>query len=356
MPSVLVTTARGSYRRQRGGAQSLHHSTGLRDRPGLGARSGRFASVQVQAQSPTPGRQFRAIDFTADILQYAKGDSRVSVVIPVRNEAATIGEIVQLIHTDLVAGSGLVDELLVIDSDSSDDTAVMARQAGAIVHHARDIRPELGWVPGKGEAMWKSLFVSTGEIVVFIDGDLTSFTSSYVTGLLGPLLNHSDVQLVKAFYDRDLGIAADGTAQGGRVTELMARPLISSWWPELSGVIQPLAGEWAVRRSLLQTLSIPCGYGVEFAVLIDTYNRLGPDAIAQVDLGVRTHLHQDLASLGAMATEVLSAASRRRFGDVPSTGTKIVHPARAAGAEPVTWTTRSINDTERPPHDSMTAK
>ena len=274
-------------------------------------------------------------------------------MIPARNESATIGPLVATIHHDLVAGSGLIDELLVIDSDSSDDTARIAKDAGAAVHSAADIRPDLGWVAGKGEAMWKSVFVSTGDIIVFIDGDLTGFTSSYVTGLLGPLLMREDVHLVKGFYDRDLGIEAEGAAQGGRVTELMARPLISLWWPALSGVIQPLAGEWAVRRSLLRALAIPCGYGVEFAVLVDTYSSLGSEAIAQVDLGVRTHVHQDLASLGAMAAEVLSAASRRRFNGAPTTDATISHAARNGGVEQVTWKTRPVNDAERPPHASL---
>jgi len=309
--------------------------------------------VHEQPQSPTLGLTYRVDDFPISRLQQAKADTKISVVIPVRNEAFTIGEIIQLIKQDVVEGFGLVDELLVIDSDSSDDTAVIARQAGATVHHARDIRTDLGWNPGKGEAMWKSLFVSSGDVIVFIDGDLTRFDSRYVSGLLGPVLVNSDVHLVKAFYDRDLSISKDGTAQGGRVTELMARPLISLWWPELSGVIQPLAGEWAARRDLLQSLAFPCGYGVEFAVLVDTFARYGTQAIAQVDLGVRTHVHQDLASLGAMAAEVLAAAHRRRFHQTLRTSAEISHPDRGDGIEPISWTSRLINDAERPPQESV---
>lgn len=283
-----------------------------------------------------------------------KGAATVSVVIPARDEAQTIGPIIASIRRDLMADLVVVDELLVIDSDSTDATATLARDAGATVHSAAEIRPDLGWFPGKGEAMWKSLFVTSGEIVVFIDGDLTRFSTTYITGLLRPLLTDERTQLVKGFYRRDLALpdpAALGSHQGGRVTELVARPLINLWWPALAGVMQPLAGEWAARRELLRSLAIPCGYGVEFAVLVDTLEHCGLDAIAQVDLGIRAHTHQDLASLGTMAAEILAAAARRRGADQTfeeSTISQVLWVDSTA-----TVVDRPINAHERPPQATI---
>ncbi|MEY4136953.1 MAG: hypothetical protein RL205_1081, partial [Actinomycetota bacterium] len=236
-----------------------------------------------------------------------------------------------------------------------DDTARVAQAAGAEVHSASGIRPEFGWRPGKGEAMWKSLFVATGDIVVFIDADLTTFTPDYVTGLLMPLLLHDDISLVKAFYDRDLAGSARGTSQGGRVTELTARPIINMWWPDLAGVVQPLAGEWAARRSLLETLEFPSGYGIELAALLDTYERLGLQSIAQVDLGRRGHVHQDLTSLGALAAEVISAAVARKFGEEESRDSQISHLLRAPDGASDEWVTRVIHSQVRPSYLTMTA-
>lgn len=244
----------------------------------------------------------------------AKGARRVSVVLPAKDEAATVGAIVERIRTELVEAVPLIDELVVIDSDSSDSTAERAASAGAIVHEAKEIRPDLGPATGKGEALWKSLFVTTGEVIVFIDTDLITWGTQFVTGLIGPLLTDDTVSLVKACYHRPLDTEhpADAEEGGGRVTELVARPLLTLGWPELSGVIQPLAGEWAVRRELIETLALPTGYGIEIAVLIDTATRLGPAAIAQVDLGTRAHRHQGNRALGVMALQVMAAAERRR--------------------------------------------
>ena len=298
-------------------------------------------------------RTYRAEDFPLTSLLAAKGSTRISVVIPARNEADTIGPIVAAIRHELMSEHPLVDELHVIDSDSTDATAKVAAASGAHVHSAAAIALELGWLPGKGEAMWKSLFVANGDLIAFIDADLTSFEVSYVTGLIGPLLHHEQIQLVKGFYERDLGLDARGASQGGRVTELMARPLINLWWPELRGVIQPLAGEWAARRRLLEQMPFPCGYGVECAVLVDAYRTHGLDAIAQVDLGRRAHLHQDLASLGVMAAEVLAAAENRRFGEPVGRGSTISHPSKPApGVDPV-WATRQANTAERPAFASI---
>ncbi|GAA3744202.1 glucosyl-3-phosphoglycerate synthase [Salinactinospora qingdaonensis] len=257
-------------------------------------------------------------DWTVEQLVKAKqqADVSVSLVIPARDEAATVGGIVSRVHTDLVVGAPLLDEIIVMDSDSSDATAERAAHAGATVHRVADVRPDVGHHRGKGEAMWKSLFVASGEIIAFMDADLVEWDTHFVTGILGPLLTDRDVALVKGFYDRLLDQSgqvhtAGTTYEGGRVTELVARPTIALRWPELASVIQPLSGEWAVRRSLFEALPVPTGYGVEFGVLVDTYLRAGMDAIAQVDLGRRAHRHQPLRDLGAMATELLAVADRR---------------------------------------------
>src|ERR1700734_764661 len=195
----------------------------------------------------------------------------ISVVIPARNEERTVAAVVGAISRSLGTRLPLIDELVVIDSDSTDSTAELAAGAGAKVYRAAEILPAAGRYPGKGEALWKSLHVTTGDLLIFIDADLTSWGPHFVTGLLGPLLSDSEVLLVKGFYTR-VFTGSDGSAstEGGRVTELVARPLISLWWPELAGVVQPLAGEWAARRSLMESLRIPVGYGVELATLMDT--------------------------------------------------------------------------------------
>lgn len=238
--------------------------------------------------------------------------SQVSVVIPAKNEEATVGGVVTGVVGRLVREHPLVDEIVVIDSDSTDATAAVAASAGATVHAASQIRPDLGTHPGKGEAIWKSLHVTTGDLLVFVDADLRLWGPHFVTGLLGPLLADPEVLLVKGFYDRLLRRGGEtASTEGGRVTELVARPVLDLWWPELAGVIQPLAGEWAARRSLMESLSVPTGYGVEIASLIDTFAAHGLDAIAQVDLGARAHEHQKDHDLAVMAAELLAVTSAR---------------------------------------------
>ena len=252
-------------------------------------------------------------DWPADWLAARKRDLgvTVSVVIPARNEERTVGAVVGGIAR--LAATGLVDELVVMDSDSTDGTAAAAAAAGAAVYRVREVAPALGGFAGKGVALWKSLLVTTGDLLVFVDADLTFWGPHFVTGLAGPLLADEQVLLVKGFYER-LFAGGDGsvTADGGRVTELVARPLISLWWPELAGVVQPLAGEWAIRRSLLESLPVPVGYGIELAVLLDTAREHGLDAIAQVDLGQRGHKHQASHDLALMAAELMGVADRRR--------------------------------------------
>ncbi|MDF0370864.1 glucosyl-3-phosphoglycerate synthase [[Kitasatospora] papulosa] len=234
--------------------------------------------------------------------------SRVSVVLPALNEEATVGEIVTVIRRELMEKVPLVDELVVIDSGSTDATAEVARRAGARVVHRDSVLPRIPALPGKGEVLWRSLLVTTGEIVCFVDADLKDFSADFVSGLVGPLLTDPQVQFVKAMYDRPLG---DTAGQGGRVTELVARPLLNLHWPRLAGFVQPLGGEYAVRRSLLERLPFPVGYGVELGLLVDALHTVGLDALAQVDVGVRRHRHQDGQALGRMAATIYRTAQLR---------------------------------------------
>jgi glucosyl-3-phosphoglycerate synthase len=251
-------------------------------------------------------------DWTLPSLLEAKAGRAVSLVVPARNEAATVGDVVTRVREALVDTVALLDEIVVIDSDSTDATYDVATDAGAVVHRSAEIRPELGSAPGKGEAMWKSFFVTKGEVVVFMDADLLDWDTHFVPGLLGPLLTRPEVQLVKGFYERPMGSGETAVPfEGGRVTELVARPLVRLLFPELAGLHQPLAGEWAVRRELFETLSVPTGYAVELAALVDTLRAHGLDALAQVDLGTRAHRHQSLRDLSGMATQILAAALAR---------------------------------------------
>jgi len=276
--------------------------------------------------------------------------TRISLVLPARNEAGTVGRLVERLRMALVEGVPLVDELVVIDSDSSDDTGDVASAAGATVHRAAEVRPDLGTVPGKGEALWKSLFVTSGDLLVFMDADLVDWGTHFVAGLLGPLLTDPEVRLVKAFYDRPLLAGGrDGTDQegeGGRVTELVARPALALLFPALAGVVQPLAGEWAVRRDHMTSLRVPTGYAVDLAVLVDTAQQLGLEALAQVDLGRRAHRHQPLRDLGPMALQVLAALQARAGLSSPDPVPLRQFRSSAGGAGAVV---RDVPLTERPP-------
>jgi len=253
-------------------------------------------------------------DWPTGSLVEAKGNVSVSVVLPARDERETIGEIVTVIRREL---ADLVDEIVVIDSRSTDDTAAVAARAGADVHAQDDILPELPPLDGKGEALWKSLAVTSGDIVVFADADIRKFRASLVSGVLGPLLTDSSVVYVKGCYDRPLDGVPTG---GGRVTELVARPLLNMHWPELAGFVQPLAGEYAGRRSALERVPFLTKYGVEIGLLIDLLDLAGLDAFAQVDLGSREHVSQSTEALGGMAAQIMLAAWSRlcRQGKIES--------------------------------------
>ncbi|MEU1665104.1 glucosyl-3-phosphoglycerate synthase [Streptomyces sparsogenes] len=265
-------------------------------------------------------RSWSADDRPLDLLLAAKRATgrTVSVVLPALDEEATVGEIAATIRRELMSEAApLVDELVVLDSGSTDRTAEVAAAAGARVVHRDSLLPELPALPGKGEVLWRSLLATSGDIICFIDADLREFDARFVSGIVGPLLTEPDVHLVKGMYDRPLGTGHDplapgaAAAQGGRVTELVARPLLNLHWPQLAGFVQPLGGEYAARRSLLERLPFPVGYGVELALLIDSLHTVGLDALAQVDIGVRKHRHQDAQALGRMAATIYRTAQLR---------------------------------------------
>lgn len=250
-------------------------------------------------------RTWQCPSWTVEELLAAKGSRTVSVVLPALNEQATVGTVVASIRP--LVGT-LVDELVVLDSGSTDRTVEVAAAAGARVVRRTEVLTELEPLPGKGEVLWRSLAATTGDLLVFVDSDLVDPSPEFVPALLGPLLRTPDVALVKGFYRRPL---AESTSGGGRVTELLARPLLSALRPELSGVIQPLSGECAGTRELLEAVPFAAGYGVEIGLLLDTHATVGLAGIAQVNLGERRHRNQPLAALGLMARQVLGTALAR---------------------------------------------
>lgn len=233
-----------------------------------------------------------------------KGDARVSVCIPCKNEAETIGDLVRMIEADLVGT--LVDELIVLDDDSADETAYIAEQAGARVVAIESIHQKLGRGVGKGNALWSSLAASSGDIVVWIDGDITSFSPEWIVRLVIPLLVDAEVGLVKASYERPSHLGG-----GGRTTELVARPLLSLFHPELAELRQPLAGEFAGRRAMLERIPFAMGWGVEIGMIIDMAKAFGPESLGQVDLGIRLHRHHKLDVLSVQAAEVAATLLSR---------------------------------------------
>lgn len=239
-----------------------------------------------------------------------KNGRRACLAIPTLNEAATIGPIVETARRELIEAHELLDEILVIDSGSEDATRRIAEEAGARVLLSSEIAPQHGSLPGKGENLWKSLFASDADLMCWVDGDLCGFHAGFVTGLLGPLLVDDSVDYVKAYYERPLGIEDSG-GNGGRVSEILIRPILSLFYPELSAVIQPLAGEYAARRELLERLAFPVGYGVEIAHLIDILAIGRFDAFAQTDLVRRVHRNRPDGELGQMAFALMRVIFRR---------------------------------------------
>ena len=236
-------------------------------------------------------------------LEAAKAGRTVSVVLPALNEEDTVAAVVDTIHPLL---GGLVDELIVLDSGSTDATAERASAAGARVISREEAIPGLDPVAGKGEVLWRSVAASTGDLIAFVDSDLINPDPAFVPKLLGPLLMGDGIHLVKGYYRRPLRTSGNEDANGGgRVTELVARPMLAAMRPELTGVIQPPGGEYAGTRELLSAVPFAPGYGVEIGLLLDTYDRLGLTAIGQVNLGVRKHRNRPLVELGAMSRQIV---------------------------------------------------
>jgi glucosyl-3-phosphoglycerate synthase len=283
-------------------ASSRHRVTDGERATALPAEIGRWLAL----------RSSRGTQWPVEHLMAGKNGRSVSVVIPARNEAATVGAIVAAIRQHLVEEIPLVDEVVVVDSRSVDSTAAVAAAAGATVVAQDSVLPHLPPLDGKGEALWKGLAASTGDLVVFVDGDLHEFTHEFVTGLLGPLLTDPTVAYVKGFYHRPLAqgsiVDQDG---GGRVTELVARPLLNMHWPELAGFVQPLSGEYAGRREVLESIPFVADYGVEIAHLVDLLELVGLNRLAQVDLGQRRHRHQSTEALGRMAGQIMRTVLSR---------------------------------------------
>lgn len=286
-------------------------------------------------------------DWSVPELVAAKGGRTVSVVLPALNEEATVAAVVASIRPLL---GTLVDELVVLDSGSTDATAARAQAAGARVVTREQAVPELDPVPGKGECLWRSLAVTSGDLVAFVDSDLIDPDPNFVPKLLGPLLTVDGMHLVKAYYRRPLrtGEAVDHHG-GGRVTELVARPLLAALRPELSNVLQPLGGEYAGTRELLTAVPFAPGYGVEIGLLLDTYDLLGLSSIGQVNLGVRQHRNRPLADLGVMSRQILGTVLGR--SGIQDSGAALTQFPMVAGEFIANTTDVSLAD--RPPMNTL---
>ncbi|MBJ7353541.1 MAG: glucosyl-3-phosphoglycerate synthase [Thermoleophilaceae bacterium] len=260
------------------------------------ARSERWAGTNT----------FDGAEFSAARIAELRGDTTISVVIPVKEAAMTVGRVAASCLR--LRDAGAIDQVIVVDADSADGSAQAARSVGAEVHQESELLAEFGPPAGKGDALWRGLSVATGDITVFVDSDSEAFDGSFVTGLAGPLLVDPALQLVKGAFDRPFtsaGVRIEGG--GGRVNELVARPLLNMYFPELAAVRQPLAGEIAARRCALAAMPFTTGYGVETQLLIEFYKRFGLEGIAQSDIGERLNQHQQLEELAPMAYAVLSA-------------------------------------------------
>jgi len=291
-------------------------------------------------------RSYKSSQFPAGRVLAGKKGRRISVCLPARDEAGTVGDTVSTIRRELMDRQPIVDELVVIDDGSTDATASVSAAAGARVVSAASVLPEYGTEHGKGQAMWRAVHETSGDLIVFCDADIKDFDPGFVLGLLGPLVTRDDVSFVKGFYERPL----DGRAgEGGRVTELMARPLISVFFPGLAELVQPLSGECAAPRHVLEAVPFVGGYGVDLGLLIDVTEQFGPVGLVQCDLGERVHRNRALADLSVQALGILQVALRRAGvteadadADADAFGwtSHLVRP----GAEPA-----SVSYVERPP-------
>jgi glucosyl-3-phosphoglycerate synthase len=276
-------------------------------------------------------RRYRSAPYTPARVLAAKGLTRVTVIVPVRECAQTIGEVIEIALAPAL-GAGIIDELVVVDAASADGSGEIARAAGVRVVQQDEIATAMGPALGKGDAMWRALQITGGDVVCFMDGDTRDPDPAHLLGLLGPLLEVPELVLVKGAFDRPFDAGAQRLAhEGGRVTELMARPLFNLHAPLLAGFIQPLAGELAARRDLLEEIPFAAGYGVETAMLLDALALCGLDALAECHLGTRQNRHQPLRALGEMAYAVLAALELRRPGATPPSG-RYVRPWDGGGA------------------------
>jgi glucosyl-3-phosphoglycerate synthase len=293
-------------------------------------------------------RPFHHSRFPAELLRELKQEP-VTVVLPTREVADTIGPIVE----GLWSLDGLVDQVLVVDAASQDGTTDIAASLGAEVHQESELLPGFGQVLGKGDAMWRALAVAEGELIVYLDSDTRGFSPHFATGLLGPLIREDDVRFVKGHFRRpySAGAGEQRPADGGRVTELTARPLLSAFYPELAAFVQPLAGEVAARRSFFDELPFASGYAIETSMLLHARDRLGgTDGMAQVDLEERHNAHQPLQALGPMAYAVLRAILERlraegRLADDPAP------PFQTADGQLI-----QVELVERPPYATLRAR
>jgi glucosyl-3-phosphoglycerate synthase len=293
-------------------------------------------------------RPFHHAQFPLELLQERKHES-VTVVLPTREVADTIAPIVERLQSL----EGLVDQILVIDAASEDGTADVAARLGADVRQESELLPGLGPVLGKGDAMWRAQAVAHGDAIAYLDSDTREFPAHFATGILGPLITRPELQFVKGFFRRPFTTPAGvaGERDGGRVTELTARPLLSAFYPDLAGFIQPLAGEFAARRDLLQRLPFGTGYSVETAMLLNARDALGGTAgMAQVDLEVRLNAHQPLPALGPMAYAVLGVILERLRRDGRLTG-EALPPFQAADGRLI-----EVELVERPPFATLGAR
>ena len=292
-----------------------------------------------------------------DILELVKQKTekglKISLCIPTLNEEKTIGKEIVIFRSELMERYPLIDEFAVIDSGSSDNTCEVAASFGADVYRAADILPEVGDKRGKGENLWKAIYQLKGDIIVYVDADIQNIHPRFVTGIVAPLIKNDTIQYCKAFYDRPMaystGIRSSG---GGRVTEILIRPLFSLFFPELTALIQPLSGEFAVRREVLERIPFPIGYGVETAHILDVYNTWGLQAFAQCDLDQRIHRNQSTDALGKMSFGILQTFLNRvkSYGMVdrlPELST-IYRQFQAEGNR-YEQLTREIVEDERPP-------
>jgi glucosyl-3-phosphoglycerate synthase len=303
------------------------------------------------SESTFHSREFKNIERLMKLKEAKK--LKISLALPALNEEKTIGKVIKSIKTPLMDDLPLLDEIILIDSDSTDRTREIALDLGIPVYIHQEILPRYGQFRGKGEALWKSLYVLKGDIIVWIDTDITNIGPRFVYGVLGPLLKESHIQYVKGYYRRPLKVGDKLEFQGGgRVTELTARPLLNLFYPELSGIIQPLSGEYAGRRTALEQVPFFTGYGVETGLLLDLYRKFGLQSIAQVDLVERIHRNQSLISLSKMSFAIIQTVvkrleEQRKFKlleDMDLTMNLIRYAEKSYWLE-----TETIKENERPP-------